>query len=150
MTSPNNRSYFAYGSNMDVKQMSHRCPGATLVGPARMPGHKFVINSRGVATMVTDNSRAVHGILWRITESDEKSLDEYEGVRWGTYVKVTTTVETSKSDSVSALVYVARDNTEGASRPGYLERIVAAAQFHSLPEAYVEELRTWLGKGSPA
>ena len=129
--------------------MNHRCPGARLIGPAKLPGHKFTINSRGVATIVTDGPRAVHGILWRIAESDEKALDEYEGVRWGTYVKVTTTVQTSESDSVSALIYVARDNTEGAPRPGYMERIVSAAQFHRLPEAYVEELRTWLGKGSP-
>ena len=47
-------------------------------------------------------------------------------------------------DSLDALVYVAEDNTEGAPRAGYMERIVAAAESQGLPEAYVEKLRTWL------
>jgi hypothetical protein len=38
------RYYFAYGSNMDEKQMASRCPGSQLVGRARLLAHSFLIN----------------------------------------------------------------------------------------------------------
>lgn len=46
------RLYFAYGSNMDeAAQMAERCPGAEVIGLATLPGYRFVINQRGVATL---------------------------------------------------------------------------------------------------
>ena len=144
MTEANNRYYFAYGSNMDSAQMSDRCPGAAFVGIAELPGYRFIINGRGVATIVPESSESVHGVLWTITKSDEKALDGLEGVKWGTYAKVTTSVETRKGESVSGLVYVAKDNTEGAPKAGYIEQVIAAAGFHKLPAWYIGELRTWL------
>jgi hypothetical protein len=50
-----------------------------FLGRARLPGYRFVINARGVATVVEDQSREVYGVLWNITLDDEKALDKYEG-----------------------------------------------------------------------
>lgn len=47
------RRYFAYGSNMDRQQMRGRCPGAVLLGTARLPGYRFIINRAGVASVVS-------------------------------------------------------------------------------------------------
>jgi hypothetical protein len=65
--------YFAYGSNMDLAQMSNRCERAATVSAAKLPSHRFIINSRGVATIVPDPSSTVQGLLWRITKADERS-----------------------------------------------------------------------------
>ena len=62
------RPYFAYGSNMDHEQMSVRCSGATPLATAVLAAHRFVINSEGVATVVSDPLLCVHGLLWSLTE----------------------------------------------------------------------------------
>ena len=145
-----NKLYFAYGSNMDEEQMRHRCPDGATVGTARLPGYLFIINSRGVATVVTDGSSAVHGILWRITTECEARLDRYEGVKWGTYTKEKLGVEAEDGQTIEALVYVARDSEPGKGSDGYMEGIAAAAVRQGLPAAYIEELRSWIrGRWTP-
>lgn len=136
--------YFAYGSNMDISQMQERCVGSTLAGQAKLHGYRFLINTRGVATVVQENARIVYGMLWRITSQDETSLDDYEGVAWGIYEKSHIDVETPSGNIISALIYIARDNKEGRPRKGYMEKIADAAKFHSLPEEYIKELSLWL------
>jgi hypothetical protein len=43
--------YFAYGSNLCVRQMALRCPDAGDPRPAVLPDHDWLINQRGVATL---------------------------------------------------------------------------------------------------
>jgi len=127
--------------------MSQRCPAAVLVGPARLLGYRFIINTRGVATVVTEPSGEVYGILWSISEADERSLDKYEGVESGTYLKSTVRIETATEKSAWALTYIASDSTPGCPRDGYVDKLVAAAEQHGLPDKYVEELGSWLRTG---
>lgn len=136
------RAYFAYGSNMDVDQMADRCPSAEIVGACRLDGYRFLINSRGVATLVPDASSHAFGILWDLPPEDEQTLDDYEGVPTH-YQKHLVTVETGR-EAIQALIYQATDETPGRSRRGYMEGIVAAARQHGLDEAYVTELARWL------
>jgi gamma-glutamylcyclotransferase (GGCT)/AIG2-like uncharacterized protein YtfP len=138
------RLCFAYGSNMDEEQMRDRCPDATAVRTARLLSYLFIINSRGVATVVPAGSSTVHGVLWRITAECEARLDRYEGVKWGTYTKETLGVKAEDGQAIEALVYVARDSEPGEGRDGYVERIVAAAEHQGLPASYIEELRSWI------
>jgi gamma-glutamylcyclotransferase (GGCT)/AIG2-like uncharacterized protein YtfP len=139
-----NNYYFAYGSNMDTSQMNKRCSKSILTCPAKLRSYRFIINARGVATVVQENTSDVYGILWRITSDDEQSLDGYEGVKWGTYRKANLNVETTSGQTISALIYIARDNEIGSPRNGYMEKIIAAAKAHSLPKKYLEELSLWL------
>ena len=71
--------YLAYGSNLNKKQMSRRCPNATPVGSVILSGYK--LEFRRVATIKhtkkTDDKLGCG--LWEITEKCEKSLDIYEG-----------------------------------------------------------------------
>ena len=41
-------------------------------------------------------------------------------------------------------MYVAGDPARGTAVAGYMEKVVAAAEAHGLPPAYVDELRRWL------
>ena len=75
--------YFAYGSNMNLNQMALRCPDAEVVDTVCLEGYRlaFCMNGggRGVATILPEPHSFVEGVLWRISEQDEKSLDRYEG-----------------------------------------------------------------------
>ena len=136
--------YFAYGSNMDLVQMNNRCEGAAVVSKADLPLHRFIINSRGVATVVPDQASTVRGLLWRISKEDERSLDRHEGVVQGIYRKSFMRVNVSSRRKVRALIYVAVDSTPGEARPGYMEKIVSAAQECGLPQTYIDQLKPWL------
>ena len=69
--------YIAYGSNLNIKQMKHRCPNAKRIGEYILEGYK--LEFRGVANIIPDKKSKVPVGLWEITEECEKALDIYEG-----------------------------------------------------------------------
>lgn len=75
--------YFAYGSNMNLDQMSFRCPNAEVVGVVRVDDYRLTFCGNGgvcgVATILPEPGSHVDGVLWRISVEDEKNLDFYEG-----------------------------------------------------------------------
>ena len=78
---PVSTQYFAYGSNMDVEQMAHRCPDAKKISVATLVGYRFAINDHGVATVIPTPDVNTEGVLWSISPTDKVSLDRYEGVK---------------------------------------------------------------------
>lgn len=69
--------YFAYGSNMNRRQMKYRCPNATLIGHAVLKGWRLSCDR--VATIQPCESAQVDGALWSITPECLVSLNAYEG-----------------------------------------------------------------------
>lgn len=137
------RLYFAYGSNMDARQMAYRCRGAESAGLAVLRGYRFLINQRGYATVVPDAKAVVHGVLWELTPGHERALDTYEAVAEGMYVKRDLPVERPGQPACEALIYLANHFDPGPPRQGYLEKILFGAEAFGLPADYVDELRTW-------
>ena len=140
------RPYFAYGSNLDIGQMAGRCPDSVLESTAKVLGWKFMINSRGVATIVADSSSIVHGLVWSISETDEDRLDVCEGVVDDLYSKSIISVQHRDTTQVEALVYLAADTATGSPKHGYVEQILAAARSHGFPVEYLDELNSWSQK----
>lgn len=73
--------YLAYGSNMSVEQMAHRCPEAKLLKVTVLPGFRLAFTgapNRSYATIQKDDTRQVPVLLWEISQTDEASLDRYE------------------------------------------------------------------------
>lgn len=73
--------YGAYGSNMNLEQMSHRCPKAKVVGTGTLEGYKLTFRGgyKGVANIEPCKDREVPIVLWEITKDCETALDLYEG-----------------------------------------------------------------------
>ena len=69
--------YFAYGSNLNIKQMQWRCPNAVPLGAYTLQGYQLVF--RFYADIIPVSDKSVKGGLWEISEKDEKLLDRYEG-----------------------------------------------------------------------
>lgn len=99
------RLYFAHGSNISPEQMAHRCPDSIFLGKATLPEYRWQVNERGVANVVPVPKRSpqedrkgrrgrnrddgddavVEGLVYAISEEDERKLDLYEGVAKGRY-----------------------------------------------------------------
>lgn len=79
--------YFAYGSNLHVKQMKKRCPNSRYIGRARLSNHRWQINERGYANIVEADGHRVDGLVYEIDDKDEAKLDINEGVSKNAYQK---------------------------------------------------------------
>lgn len=68
---------------MNLNQMAFRCPDAQVVDTVRLEGYRLAFRmnggGHGVATILPEAGSFVDGVLWRISEQDEQSLDHYEG-----------------------------------------------------------------------
>ncbi len=133
--------YFAYGSNLSVRQMALRCPDAADPRPAVLSDHDWLINERGVATVEPFAGSQVHGVLWQVSDHDLATLDSAEGVPVR-YRRDRLTVHTDDGLS-SAWVYIDHRVTPGPPRPGYLPRIIDGAVEHGLPQRWIDFLRRW-------
>ena len=72
------RYYLAYGSNLNLEQMSFRCPDARAVGSAEIHGWQLAFR-RGYLTIEPADGSTVPVGIWEINDRDEKNLDRYEG-----------------------------------------------------------------------
>ncbi|WP_025736647.1 poly-gamma-glutamate hydrolase family protein [Mycobacterium genavense] len=133
--------YFAYGSNLCVRQMARRCPDAADPRPAVLSDHEWLINQRGVATVEPFAGNQVHGVLWQLSDHDLATLDSAEGVPVR-YRRDELTVHTDDGPS-AAWVYIDHRVTPGPPRPGYLPRIIAGAVHHRLPQRWIDFLKRW-------
>lgn len=74
--------YAAYGSNLHLGQMAHRCPGAQTAGTAVLENYRLLFRGGdgcAVATVEPMAGSSVPILLWTITGRDEQALDRYEG-----------------------------------------------------------------------
>jgi len=94
------RLYFAYGSNLNKKQMSERCPNAVPLRAFELLGWKLVF--RGTADIVPVFGCTVCGAFYSITPKDELALDRYEGVGREKYRRESIRISSDKN----ALTYV--------------------------------------------
>ena len=132
------KRYFVYGSNMDEIQMKERCPQSEKQEKAELSEYEFFINARGVASIHKVESGKVWGVVYKITEADEKKLDSYEG-----YPK---SYQKQFLPELNAFCYVDTRTNEGSPRKGYLEKIIKAAEVNDFPKEYVAELKSWFNR----
>ena len=114
------RLYFAYGSNINLEQMAHRCPDAEVVGSVTLAGYELTFRGRtdgsGVANIEPKDGASVPGLLWRITPKCEQALDHYEGVP-RLYVQQDVTVRDADGKEYAVMAYVMTDLFREPSMP---------------------------------
>lgn len=105
--------YVAYGSNLNVRQMKMRCPGATILGTAKLKDYELLFKGSKTGSYLTIEKKegsTVPVAIWEVTESDEKSIDRYEGYPIFYYKKEMELqykgIRTGKRRTVDAFVYI--------------------------------------------
>jgi len=103
--------YFAYGSNLNRKQMQERCPDSKPISIATLHNYKlvFVGWSRqwrgGIATIKAFKGEKVPGAIYEISERDLRRLDKYEGYP-DNYNRIKVIVNKEDGDPVEAITYI--------------------------------------------
>jgi gamma-glutamylcyclotransferase len=141
--------YFAYGSNLWRDQMYQRCPDHTLVGAGCLTGYRWIITSRGYASIVKSPQDQVLGLVYQLSEADEQELDRFEGVQQGSYYKQLVTVQVA-DQPVICMTYIDPVTTEGKPPAEYVHRINRGIINASLPPEYVNRyLRSFVAEEPP-
>lgn len=129
----NKQLYIAYGSNLDIYQMGMRCPGALVVGKTWLHDYRLVFQGNRVgahANVIPEEGQDVPVVIWEITQSDESTLDIYEGVRGGYYSKEYMDVVV-RGKLRNALIYIMRPSGYGMPSDTYLQTIAQGYRdFH--------------------
>ena len=101
------RLYVAYGSNLNIRQMQHRCPTAKLYGTGIVSDYELQFKGQpncAFATIAPKEGAEVPVAVWEIQPQDERSLDRYEGYP-SHYFKQNIPVQLD-GEEVDAMVYI--------------------------------------------
>jgi len=110
MQKPKTDLYIAYGSNLNLGQMKHRCPTAEVVGAAELEGYDLLFRGSrhsAVATVEPLEGGKVPVLLWKLKPQDERALDVYEG--WPSFYRKEIHEIELGGKTVPAMVYVMND-----------------------------------------
>ena len=132
--------YFAYGSNLNWRQMlKERCPGAKFITKYNLYGYKLIFsnyNSKAVfghANIEKNKNSKVPGAIWNITRKNEKILDVYEGVP--TYYQK----EYIKCNKKKVLVYIQNNFVKKKPSSSYLHTIIEGYKNCDLELRYLKK-----------
>ena len=102
------RLYVAYGSNLNIQQMAHRCPTARLYATGVIKDYELQFKGQpqsAFATIAKKVGSEVPVAVWEIQRADEYFLDRYEGYP-SHYFKKDVPVELTDGREVNAMVYI--------------------------------------------
>ena len=109
--------YLAYGSNLNVSQMQHRCPTAMVIGTAEIKDYELLFKGSMTGSYLTiekAKDKTVPVAVWEVQQQDELSLDRYEGFPSFYYKKEMeieyTGIRTHRKRKVKAFVYIMHED----------------------------------------
>ena len=102
------RLYVAYGSNLNLEQMKHRCPTSKLLGTGVINDYELQFKgfpTSAYATIAPKVGASVPVGVWEIGWMDERYLDRYEGYP-SHYFKENVPVQMQDGSQVDGMVYI--------------------------------------------
>lgn len=121
--------YIAYGNNLNITQMSYKCPGSRIFGVGKIENYRLIFKAAGVcayATIEPCEGNFVPAVIWEIGQGEEERLDGYEGFPTH-YFKQNIDV-TLADRKVEGMTYIMNEKAHYA-RPGW-------QYFNSVLEGY--------------
>lgn len=106
--------YFAYGSNLNRKQMRERCPDSNPMFTATLPNYKLVFVGwfrrwrGGVASIKPFRGDRVRGAIYEVSDQCLRQLDKYES----DYNRFKVTVLGEDSEPIEAITYITAGQLE--------------------------------------
>lgn len=105
--------YLAYGSNLNIEQMKHRCPTAKKVGVAYINNYRLAFKGHPTCSYYTIIPAKGHRVpvgVWEVDEDCKRSLDVYEGYPRFYTIHTFRNIELIRNDGtvqlISAFAYI--------------------------------------------
>ncbi|MDO8507695.1 MAG: gamma-glutamylcyclotransferase family protein [bacterium] len=137
--------YFAYGSNMNFKQMDDRCPDAKFLKKVYLEDYRFIYDKgcdwwRTCGNITESKGDIVWGGLFEISDNDLKNLDEYEQYDKGLYDRKIFELKDEEGELTKAISYFRETEVEAVPCEEYQNIVVQGAKDCGLPEEYISFL----------
>ena len=113
------RLYIAYGSNMNLGQMRHRCPTAKVVGATFLRNWQLIFC--GVASVERFRGGKVPVVVWELQPEDEHALDIYEG--WPRMYRKETLRVTLDGRQIYTMIYIMNTDRQSPPNSSYYNTI---------------------------
>ena len=141
------RYYIAYGSNLNIRQMRMRCPGARIIGTSVIEGYRLLFKGSRTGSYLTiepQEGASVPVAAWAVTEEDEAALDRYEGFPSFYYKKEMELplkgIKTGKVRLRKVFVYIMHeDRPLGLPSESYMETCRQGYRSFGFDEAFLEQ-----------
>ena len=106
--------YLAYGSNLNMAQMTYRCRDAVKMGTTMIKDYRLMYKGSKTGAYLTIEPAKGYVVpvgVWAVSERDEKSLDIYEGYPNFYYKKKTKLrINGDEPREVDAFVYIMHED----------------------------------------
>jgi gamma-glutamylcyclotransferase len=138
--------YFAYGSNLHPLRLLERVPSSAFICCASLEKYRLVfskLSKDGSAKCTIEQTGRVndnvYGAIYSISVAEKAILDRYEGEGYRD-LEISARGE---ADMVDCFTYIAKKSYLVDSvlpYDWYRDLVIAGSKFHSMPEAYIEDL----------
>lgn len=139
--------YFSYGSNMSIKRIQQRIPLATFISIATLPGHNLLFHKIGQDSSAKCDARetgqpgdAVIGVVFEISKSDKKCLDQFESLGHGYDDKSVQLFGTGGSRLQAMTYYATKIDESLKPYHWYKDHVVRGAAENDLPQSYLQAI----------
>lgn len=139
--------YFAYGSNMSLRRIAQRTPGARPLGAALLTGYQLSFDKQGQdgsgkchIQVQPDTNQSVWGRLYEIPDALWSALDGAEGLGHD-YQRQAVALNTSQGYVLAQTYIGLRLGINLVPYTWYLHHVVTGAHEAKLPPEYIHWLR---------
>ena len=130
--------YLAYGSNLNIRQMQMRCPGAKPVGTMVLEDYELLFKGSKTGSYLTIEKKKGGKVpvgIWQVSEQHEKALDRYEGFPAFYYKK-----EIPITEGRKAFVYIMHEERKiGVPSLSYVSTCLQGYISFGFDEHYLSE-----------
>lgn len=133
--------YIAYGSNLNIEQMSQRCPTATIWKKGILKDWTMLFCSicgPAYATIKKETGSNVPVMIWEIDSQSESALDRYEGYP-SFYYKKNIEATLDNGEIITGMVYIMNSQAvPGIPSKTYLKTIYDGYLDNNLDISYLK------------
>jgi gamma-glutamylcyclotransferase len=145
--------FFLYADNLNPSQLKRRAPEHKPIGKAYLPDHAIQFcrwSSQwrcGLPSVIPSPGEKVWGMIFDITDEDQKLLDDFEGdVPEGAFHHVEVTVITEGGEKTLVTTYAANPIGKFKPKEHYIEWVVKGLKHWKLPDDYIELWKSYQPK----
>ena len=139
--------YFSYGSNMSIKRLQRRIPLATFVSIATLSGHSLLFHKIGQdssakcdASETGRKANTVIGVVFKISETDKRCLDKFEGLGRGYNDKTVELIGADGRELQATTYYATKINAALKPFHWYKNHVVRGAKENGIPAKYIQAI----------
>jgi len=139
--------YIAYGSNLNIDDMSKRCPSSKIIDIITLFDYKLVFKgfNKGYLTIEESQDSYLPAVLYSLDEEDIKYLDYYEGYP-NLYYKKDIIVEINNQEIISFIYIMNEEYDYQIPSNYYLNKVLKGYEYFNFDPLYLDSALEYSNK----